>query len=92
MKKIQKRESDFSPVEGDNSWGFEKMPTLKTSKTEKVLYTIIILFFTWYVFQAISFIGTEKAPVATSTQSVVDYTNLKPLPEVNWNFTPINQR
>lgn len=68
-----------------------KMPTLKLSKTEKVVYTIIVLFFVWYIFQAVSFIA-QPAPVATSTQSVVDYSNLKPLPKVNWNFTPINER
>lgn len=69
-----------------------KMPTLKLSKTEKILYTLLVLFFVWYIFQAISFIAKPQVtPLATTTEEV-DYSNLKQLPKVNWNFTPINQR
>ena len=42
--------------EGDDSWGFEKMPTLKLSTTEKVVYGIIIGFVSWYILQALIYI------------------------------------
>lgn len=84
-------DKDFRLADNDDFFGFSENESSKVRMIWKVALTIIIAYFAWYVFQAVSFI-TQPAPVATSTQSVVDYSNLKPLPKVNWNFTPINQR
>lgn len=46
-------------AEGDDSWGFYESPLklrAKFSKTEKVIYLIIIGYFVWYIFEAIKFI------------------------------------
>jgi hypothetical protein len=54
MKKHQKRESDFSPVEGDDSWGFDSKP-IPTSKWEKFWFTIIMIGFICLVLNAVNF-------------------------------------
>ena len=93
-QRLSKKEPhvDFNLADNDDFFGFSENESPKVRMIWKVLLSIIIAYFAWYVFQAVSFIATEKAPVATSTQSVVDYSNLKPLPQMNWNFTPINER
>ena len=83
---------DFNLADNDDFFGFSENESPKVRMIWKVVTLLLVAYFAWYVFQAVSFIATEKAPVATSTQSVIDYSNLKPLPQMNWNFTPINQR
>lgn len=81
---------DFRLADNDDFFGFSENESPKVRMIWKVVIVLLVAYFTWYIFQAVSFI--TQAPVATSTQSVVDYSNLKPLPQMNWNFTPINER
>lgn len=63
------------------------------TKLEKIILTLIVLWTIYFVFQAVRYIVDvhKDVPVGKITQ-VIEYTDLKPLPETNWNFTPINQR
>lgn len=57
-----KREAVTDPFklsQGDDSWGFQESPLKLKSKlsvAEKILYTIIGLYFLYYIFEAIKFI------------------------------------
>jgi hypothetical protein len=81
-------DAHFNLAEGDDSWGFENNPINKTDKSGIAIYilcTIAILYFIGNVIWSISNLPVVQIETPT-------YTDLKPLPEMNWNFTPINER
>lgn len=58
-KKQRLIKQEFSLSEGDDSWGFQESPLkLRTtlSTLEKVLYTIVIAYFAYYIINALTFI------------------------------------
>lgn len=57
--KKQNHKVDFKLTEGDDSWGFEESPLkLKTTISiwEKLLYTVILGYFAYYIINALTFI------------------------------------
>ena len=52
--RLTKREFDLQ--EGDDSWGFEKGISNKMPLWEKLLYTVILGYFAYYIINAITYI------------------------------------
>lgn len=85
LKKVD-YSADFRLADNDDFYGFDSKE--ESDKFGKAIYILCIVAILYFIGNMIW--SASNPPVVQIDTPT--YSDLKPLPEMNWNFTPINQR